>query len=165
MDEPGRTLIQSSAARDVGEVIDAIDGRIDGTRHNVVGGVERITGFRSVSVHEIEHERSIAPLLHVGYTGDEGASRLARECADFGERAVTGLIWPNDLAGDVAADVLAHADSAEVDRTAGDGRQPGQFGQLVDHGWPGGLVAGDETGREGEREELLRGCHGCLRSC
>jgi hypothetical protein len=32
MDEPGRTFIQASATRDVGEVVDAIDGRIDGTR-------------------------------------------------------------------------------------------------------------------------------------
>ena len=114
MDEPKGTFIQSSAARNIGAVVDAIDGQIDGTRDNVVGSGERITSFRGVSVHEIEHERSIAPLLHVGYTGDESASRLPRKCADFGERAVTGRTWPNDLAGDVAADVRAHAARAAL---------------------------------------------------
>ena len=39
-------------------------------------------------LYEIEHDRSITPLLLIGYTGDEGASRLARERADFGERAM-----------------------------------------------------------------------------
>ncbi len=109
MDEPERTIIQSSAASDGSAVVDAIDGRINRARDNMVGSGERITVFSSVSVCEIEDERAIAVLLHVGYAGNEGASGLARECPDFGERAVTGLIWPNDLAGDVAADVLPHA--------------------------------------------------------
>src|SRR6266404_3748159 len=114
MDEPERTFIQPNAARDACEAVDAIDGRIYGPRNNVVGCGKRITVFGGVSVREIEHERSISPLLHVGHTGDESASRLAREGADFGERAVTGLIRSNDLAGDVAADVRAHACSARL---------------------------------------------------
>jgi hypothetical protein len=113
MDEPKGTFIQSSAARNIGAVVDAIDGRIDGTRDNVVGSAERITVFRSVSVYKIEYERSIASLLHVGYTGDESASRLPRKCADFGERAVTGRIGPKDLAGDVAADVRAQPEGTK----------------------------------------------------
>ena len=114
MNEPERTFIQSSAARDGCPVVDLIDGRVDWTSNNVVGSRERITVCRGVSVDEIEHQRSVSPLLHVGYTGDEGAPGLAREGADFGQRAVTGLIRSNDLAGDVAADVRAHACGAAL---------------------------------------------------
>src|SRR5437868_15438683 len=116
MDESERTLIRSGAARDVGQVVYAIDRRVDGARDNVVRSGEGITGFRRVRVCEIEHEGSIASLLHVGYTGDESAARLTRECADFGERAVTGRIWPDDLAGDVAANVPADAGSSALRR-------------------------------------------------
>src|SRR5438105_7804451 len=108
MDEPGGMLIPPRAARNVSAVVDAIDGRIDWSGDNVVGGGERIAVFCRVRVYEIEYEGPIPPLLLVGNAGDEGASRLPSECADFSERAATGLIWPNDLTGDVPADVLAH---------------------------------------------------------
>ena len=41
---------------------------------------------------------------------------MPRECADFGECALTGLIWPNNLSKDLAADVLAHAEACRAPR-------------------------------------------------